>query len=144
MDQIKYYKKGGIYILAETYRVKVDIHPKKTVETRFLKLSPWGQLTIRAGYAWDGPSGPTIATKTFMRGSLVHDALYELMRMERMGQEWREPADRLLVDMCKTDGMCGLRRAWVFQGVHWFAASSASPKNRKVIHTAPDLPKVSG
>jgi hypothetical protein len=36
------------------------------------------------GYAWNGPSGPTLDTRNFMRGSLVHDALYQLMREGRM------------------------------------------------------------
>ncbi len=30
------------------------------------------------------PNGPTIETKTFMRASLVHDALYQLMREEHL------------------------------------------------------------
>ncbi len=40
-----------------------------------------GVLTIRAGYRWDGPSTPrNIKLMANMRASLVHDAIYDLMR----------------------------------------------------------------
>ena len=28
----------------------------------FIELLPSGRITIRAGYCWDGPSGPTVDT----------------------------------------------------------------------------------
>jgi len=45
-----------------------------------LKADSDGGLLIKAGYSWDGPSGSAIDTKNFMQGSLVHDALYQLLR----------------------------------------------------------------
>ena len=46
--------------------------------------------------AGDGPSGPAIDTKNFMRASLVHDALYQLMRLGTLDKSRRQYADRLL------------------------------------------------
>ena len=66
------YKDGYKYQLAETYSVWVAIVPATAIRHNFISLSPLGFLSIRKGYAWDGPSGPTIDTKNFMRGSLVH------------------------------------------------------------------------
>jgi hypothetical protein len=49
-------------------------------KTKYLEIRDGGLLVILSGYAWDGASGPTIDTDSTMRGSLVHDALYQLMR----------------------------------------------------------------
>lgn len=98
----------------------VGIPPVITLEVN-------GLLTIRKGYAWDGPSGPTIDTPNFMRGSLVHDVLYQLMREELIGQEHREYADTLLREICLEDGMSPIRAWLVYQGVRLGGASSAAP-----------------
>ncbi len=42
-----------------------------------------GVLTIRSGYAWDGPGGPAMDTPAAMYGSLSHDALYHHSRSIR-------------------------------------------------------------
>ena len=61
-----------------TYHTGIKV--EKEHKSAFIEIGTDGLLTIRKGYAWDGPSGPTIDTKDFMRGSLVHDALYQLLR----------------------------------------------------------------
>jgi hypothetical protein len=74
-----------------------------------------------------------------MRGSLVHDALYQLMRERRLDEEtYREPADRLLQKMCKEDGMSAPRAWWVYQAVHFFGQPSADPANDKPVIRAPE------
>ena len=114
------------------------LEPKPPVKT-YIRLSTEGILTISEGYAWDGPSGPTIDTKNFMRGSLVHDALYQLIRQKYLGMEDRLYTDQLLQHMCRTDGMSALRAFIVYLGVHWFGASAARPREKKdvVIIEAP-------
>lgn len=87
-------------------------------------------MTMAEGYAWDGPSGPTIDTPDFMRGSLVHDALYQLMRDGYMLQSGRVLADRELVAICKADGMPWWRRAYVYVSVRLFGGPSADPAQR--------------
>ena len=85
------YKKGYKYQLVEAYTVKISIRPKKSVASpsEFIVLTADGLLTINKGYAWDGPSGPALDTCNFMRGSLVHDALYQLMREKLLDQHIR-------------------------------------------------------
>lgn len=84
-------------------------------------------LTIRANYAWDGASGPTWDDKTNMRGSLVHDALYQLMREGHLPRAYREAADKELVRLCIEDGM-NRTRAWVwYRAVRLFCGKSAKP-----------------
>ncbi len=71
------------YQVMKDYSIQIDLKPLKTIRrklAKFLSLSPHGVLSIKKYYAWDGPSGPTIDTRDFMRGSLIHDALYQLMR----------------------------------------------------------------
>ncbi len=70
------------YQLMADYILQIDIKPIQNIELKFLSLSSEGALPIKKFYAWDGPSGPTIDTRDFMRGSLVHDALYQLMRLD--------------------------------------------------------------
>ena len=74
------YKDGYRYQLQEGYSLEISIRPAAAVANDYIALDPQGALRIAKGYAWDGPSGPTLDTRNFMRGSLVHDALYQLMR----------------------------------------------------------------
>ena len=99
----------------------------ETASTRKLELDPNGTLTIRKRYAWDGPSGPTIDTTSFMRGALVHDALYQLIRERQLPFECRDHADRLLRKMCLADGMWSFRAWYVYQAVKRFGMLSALP-----------------
>ncbi len=68
-----------------------------------------------------------------MRGSLVHDALYQLMRRPENGLDGnvhRETADRILKDICKEDGMLVIVAWLVYFVVHHFAAPAADPANK--------------
>lgn len=135
MDHIKYVS-GYKYQLHETYSIKLPFSvPDISMDHEFLKVEG-GVLTVSQGYAWDGPSGPTIDTPSFMRGSLVHDALYQLMRDGLIDQSCRERADKLLRDLCIEDGMSWVRAAYVYESVREFGSSCAKISSQKVI-TAP-------
>lgn len=131
------YKSGYKYQLNRAYTVKTGVRPIRPALFGPLTLSTDGVLTIREGYAWDGPSGPTIDTNTFMRGSLVHDALYQLMRLEMLGREHRLTVDKLLRTICIEDGMWRVRAWWVYQGVRFGGKSATDPANRKKVIHAP-------
>lgn len=132
------YQDGYKYQLAKTYAVQTDIIPMQDVVTEYILLGMTGWLTIMEGYAWDGPSGPTFDTPDFMRGSLVHDALYQLMRQKHLDPDiYRERADNLLRSVCLEDGMPHFRAQYVYEGVRAFGSSSADPANDKPIIEAP-------
>ncbi len=117
------------YKLVDDYVIQIDIRPIQDIEFKFVSLSGEGILTIRKHYAWDGPSGPTIDTRNFMRGSLVHDALYQLMRLGALDHEvYRKRADEILKETCLEDGMCSFRAWYVYQAVHIFAGGAAHPQ----------------
>jgi hypothetical protein len=97
--------------------------------TRFITLTMEGKLTIRECYAWDGPSGPTLDTLTFMRGSLIHDALYQLMREGFLDHvRDRKAADEILRAICIEDGMFKMRAWIVYRGVRMGGGKSARPR----------------
>jgi len=62
-----------------------------------------------------------------MQGSLVHDALYQLMREGVIPQHQRKRADEILREICIADGMSRIRGWWVYQAVRIGGDSSARP-----------------
>lgn len=132
-------RKYKYQLLRKSYSCQTSIR-KISIKTNFLQLTSKGKLTIKRGYAWDGPSGPTIDTKTFMRASLVHDALYQLMRLKRLDYtQHRQKADDLLKRQCIQDGMNRFRAWYVYRFVSWFGERHARPipKSRENILAAP-------
>ena len=137
MQCIKY-KAGYKYQLKSNYAVTISIKPPADITTPYITLNAQGMLTLKDGYAWDGPSGPTIDTLTFMRGSLIHDALYQLMREGKLDRTvfW-EPADQLLRAICIEDGMWSFRAWYVYQAVRQFARTAADPAREHPLTLAP-------
>ena len=141
MDKACYRKlKPYKYKLTADHRYPTGIVPEAACGNRFVLLSATGLLTMRDGYAWDGASGPTLDTASFLRGALVHDALYQLMREGLLDPKWRDPADRLLQKICLEDGMYRLRAAYVYHTVRLFGAANARPRPAAapVIHCLPE------
>jgi len=131
---------GWKYQLERNYTLDVGIHLAAPLSNRWSLLLPDGRLTIMEAYCWDGPSGPTIDSDCFMRGSLVHDALYQLMREGLLPITYREHADRLLQRLCLEDGMTRLRAWWVYQGVRRFGGPCADASHIKPVRYAPARP----
>jgi hypothetical protein len=126
--------KGYKYQIRRRYTYRVNIYPLKPPRrsvARYLGLSHDGILTLKNEYAWDGPSGPTIDTRDFIRGSLVHDGLYQLMREGVLDYKvHRKRADEIFREILVDDGMCRFRAWYVYQAVHIFAEGGARPKKR--------------
>lgn len=118
------YKGGYKYQLTDVYCYKTNITDIRAAiyygDSPIVSLVSNGYLVINPGYAWDGPSGPTFDTKNFMRGSLVHDALYQLMDEKKLDIKYREDADKILRKICREDGMSFIRAAWVYAAVRVF------------------------
>jgi hypothetical protein len=136
-DTIRY-RSGYKYQLADEYSVQVAVTPPQDIISEFINLKQDGSLLIKKHYAWDGPSDPAIDTKNFMRGSLVHDALYQLMRDHGLPVDpWRKVADLELKRLCLEDGMSSVRAWWVHRGVRLGGGAAASPESRKPVKSAP-------
>ncbi len=124
------YAAGYKYQLKTVYMGATGIKPRTPIGNQFLTLYPDGILIITKGYAWDGPSGPTIDTPSFMQASLVHDALYQLMREGLVDINYRKDADLLLYKIAREDGMWKLRALWTYWAVRRFAKSAITNKKK--------------
>ena len=87
------------------------------VAHKYFSLGLDGYLEVYPGYRWDGPSGPTFDTDNFMRGSLFHDVLYQMIREDDLTIYERAEADNVLYNICREDGMSWIRAKWVLAGV---------------------------
>ena len=114
------------YQLAQpmTFSTGIEGHSFKTT---YFTMFPDGMFVVKEGYLWDGPSGPTVDTPDSMRGSLLHDSLYECVRRELLPLSIKDRADRLLHDICTEDGMDKHRADLWYDMVSKFAWSSCIP-----------------
>ena len=131
------YKGGYKYQLVRDYGLYTNIFPKEDIHSEFISLYTDSYMLIRYKYAWDGASGPAIDTKTIMRGSLVHDAICQLIREEHLPRSVMPQGNALLKRICLEDGMCKIRAWWVHRGVNDFGDFAGDPKNKKAVLTAP-------
>ena len=76
-----------------------------------------GILSVKRGYAWAGASGPIINTRDTLVASLVHDVLYQAMRLNliKSSKENRQIADKNFFEILKMNGVNSIRRkVWYF------------------------------
>ena len=116
---------GRGYRLTRAYRCKTSVVGAWAEVKGRCVLLPDGALYVCAGYTWDGPSGPALDTASFLRASLVHDALYELMRRGGLPLTKRAAADREMRYIAAEDGMPWYRRWWTYWAVRLFAGPAA-------------------
>lgn len=132
------YRAGYKYQLASDYRIRITIKPKADIDVQFIALDKVGNLVVKSGYAWDGTSGPVIDTPNNLRASLVHDALYQLMRMKKLPRKKNKiAADRLFRKMCKRDGVPSPVAQLYYQALRKLGKPATDPKNAKPVISAP-------
>jgi len=129
------YKKGYKYQLWYVYSITFPF-PVRDYMGDFIWVSH-NILTFEPGYAWDGPSGPTFDTKNAMRASLVHDGLYQLMRVGVLDRKYRKYADQRFYDICREDGMSYIRAKLWYLSLRAAGKGAASESSIKKVHTAP-------
>ena len=95
-----------------------------TIDYDFFHLNVLGLMTIKKGYRWDGPSGPTIDTPSFMRSSAVHDCFFQALRQRLIKKAQREDffesANKDLKYISIEDGMLKSRAKLVKFSVNKF------------------------
>ena len=126
------------YQLVEEFKYNTDV-TDNNINLPYIKLNKEGGLTVAQNYAWDGASGPTIDSPSSIRASLVHDALYQLLRMELLTQDHVIIADKLFRKMLKEDGMSSFRAWYWYRGLRLANGKAAKPGTQKppVIICAP-------
>lgn len=96
----------------EIVQLSVDFHTNIVEDYVILNRK---ELLIKKGYCWDGASGPTFDTKATMRASLIHDALYQLIKLERLPMAAREIADDIFHEILIQEGV----PAWRANTWYW-------------------------
>lgn len=120
------YRTGYKYQLVGTWGVPADF--PFTAMNAYIEVKPTG-IIIKDGYAWDGPSGPVVDTPKKMRASLVHDALYQLIREGLVDPEHKDFADRLFMSMCIEDGLATWRAYLYYKALKAFGKPATRPEN---------------
>jgi hypothetical protein len=118
-----YFSEGYSYKLLKPYSVKVPID--ENAEGRLLQLKD-GVLTIEAGYTWDGVTeGPD--HRQDMRASLVHDALYELLRYNHLSKELVPKINAIYEKIALEDGEGGFRAEFMYRVENALGGSFLKP-----------------
>lgn len=114
------------YTVAFDISCNTKIVPAAPIKEGLIRLDATGRLTVCKGYAWDGATAcPDIPT--ILRGSLFHDALYQLMRDGHLPLSERDKADRLLEQVCIDAGMSVWLARLVYLAVKHCAKKAALP-----------------
>lgn len=129
---MKYRKAGYRYQLAEQFTHTLFKESFKNVEHEYFEIKD-GLITVKQGYAWDGPSGPTIDTKNTLMPSMIHDCLYQAIRLGLLPPEDRKKADDLLVILLLETGTNYFRAKLWGWCVHVFAKFAAGKPNKRDI-----------
>jgi len=106
------------FTLAEDVLVETGIL-NYAFESDYLKLDKQGNLVMKNRYAWDGATGAK-DTRAFIFPSALHDALYQLIRLNVLPTRYRAYADRLLRLAAIAQNMSGVK-AWLAYFVVRFA-----------------------
>ena len=85
-----------------------------------------GILSVKRGYAWDGASGPVINTRDTLVASLVHDVLYQAMRLNliKSSEENKKIADKNFFKILKMNGVNSIRSKVWYLAVKLFGKKS--------------------
>lgn len=117
------------YALESDYKFELDQADvwTKNGKTEYLAFSR-GRVLTRNGYHWDGPSGPVVHTTSWVRASLVHDILYQMMRLGWLSYAYRKHADDIMYELTRADGMPWWRAWYSWIVVRLFGGKYARPE----------------
>jgi len=139
VKRIRYKKLARVYkyVLCDVYHVVLPIWIPDVDTGGFVRVQR-RRLSIRDGYAWDGPSGPAIDTRNTMRASLVHDALYQLLRAGKLAPSFRKVADKIYRQHLIEDGVSRVRAGWQYAALRLFGGRAARREHPAArVFTAP-------
>ena len=106
------------------------------VSTEYIELKSHGVLVIRKGYMWDGVTGlPSFATDAMLkhtaRGSLLHDAFYQLIRLGLLPVELKDKVDTEMKERFTQDGLNKIVVSMFYQAVKNFGSQYCKPGDVK-------------
>lgn len=131
------YKEGYKYQLVADMLIVTPVRGVR-VEDPFFSLEPDGLLLVRAGYAWDGASGPTFDTPSSMAPSMVHDVFCQMMQDRRLDWgTWQGEVNRFFRKMCLVAGMDPVRATLWYWAVSLARAGDPEKSSGEPVRVAP-------
>jgi len=103
-----------------------DLPPGYMIDHRYFSLVN-SRLVIKESYLWDGVSGPGIDTQSTMIPSLVHDALYQAIRIGSLPLEARKKVDLYFRKLLRHQGIGAVRSTYYYFAVRVFGAMYCIP-----------------
>lgn len=114
------------YRLYERFIIRTPIINKAYKHDLF-ELRADGILIINPGYLWDGVSGPTWDTLSTMIAGLVHDALYQAIRLKLLVLTFKDIIDVFFHTIMIRDGVWQARAWYFYEAVKKFGKGSCIP-----------------
>ena len=114
-----YVNEDGTYTLDENYPGKTLVTGYNIAGDRFSLLEN-GNLILKPGFRWNGPSGPAVDTPKSMMPSGLHDCLYGAISAGLLPDSVRELSDETYREALRNWMVPGWRRLLHFKGVRWF------------------------
>lgn len=135
------YKSGYKHQLSKNIRVRIPIRGYE-IKTDWFSLDVDGWLEAFKGYAWDGASGPTADTPSTLFPSLIHDIIFQCIRLGLLPRKFKKLADLILKVGLVKCGMWRFRAFLWWRGVHRFAGFAVDPDNVKEDISAPAFDEI--
>lgn len=118
---------GFRYQIVEEFVIVIDDYkPHQNIVDEFFEFYADGTLIIKKGFAWDGPSGPTIDTKDAHIAAIVHDVFYRCIRRGYLPLSIKPIADKIFYKLLRKNGMFILRALYWYLGVVLFGKKSCT------------------
>lgn len=138
MDCIRF-QDGFKYQLTEDAAYQTKVQLPHDIDTKFVSMSKDGLLRLKAGFAWNGVSGPTIQRNSNRRGGAFHDGFYRLIRFGLLNDipDARNKADEMLRDIWLKDGMWSWLVSLEISVLKRFGEDAARPSGEPKVMTSP-------
>lgn len=148
MKTIKYYcdEDAPNYVLDEDVCIDTSIVTDEEIKVSrkdgnlIISLTAKGKLKIYSNYAWDGATGIPDSRRN-MFASLVHDALYQIMREcykldhSQIGiidrKVFRKKVDKLYEKLCLKNGVSKFFASLAYAGIRLLAKQATQRTNDK-------------
>lgn len=104
------------YRITKGFSISTKIFPKEKIQTNFATLTTSGRLYVHKGFCWDGASG-AFDTETMMKPSCCHDIGCNWFLAGLIDKEMRGDFDDLFYELCKKEGMNGVRAKLAYTAV---------------------------
>ena len=110
------YKTGYEHKTNCAWYFDTEVYPPETIETDLIRLTTKGSVRLRKHFSWNG-ANCCPEFKTSIRGSALHDALFQLLGSGLLDMKWLPQANKEMLKTCKKSGMWAITRVLIRTGL---------------------------